>query len=88
MKKPNYIEIRLPGNKSAFSGARGKYLKRLEGKVLNVNFAKEKERKLFEYVVMSSYFCRVWDWESRKNKWPWAIKLELKVPKEDPDKVL
>lgn len=88
MKKPNFIEIRLPGNKSAFEGARGKYLKRLVDRVLEVNFAREKERKIFEYSVTESRFYQSWTWHRKEATKYWTLKLELKVPKEDLKKVL
>lgn len=83
MKKPNYIEIRLPGRKSTFSSPRVKYFKHLEGKVLSVNFAPEKERKIFEYFVRGSSYHFGWGWCGGKDESYLALKLELKVPKED-----
>lgn len=88
MKKPNFIEIRLPRNKSAFTRARGKYFKRLEGKVLKINFGKERQKKEFEYkVIESSFYSWIGYWNKERTNY-WALKLELKVPKEDPEKVL
>jgi hypothetical protein len=88
MKKPNFIEIRLPGRKSTFSGTKTKYFKHLENKVLEINFGKEKERKLFSYRVLESSFVEPRSYWDKKKKGHWSLKLELKVPTEDPDKVL
>ena len=88
MKKPNYIEIRLPGRKSTFSAARKKYFKRLEDKVLEVNFGRDRERKIFEYVVIDSGFYEGWSSSPGGQITYWYLRLELKVPREDPDKVL
>jgi hypothetical protein len=88
MKKPNFIEIRLPGRKSTFSAAKRKYFKRLEGKVLKVNFGKERQKKEFEYKVTgSSFYSWTGYWNKEKTNY-WSLKLELKVLKEDPEKVL
>lgn len=88
MKKPEYIEIRLPGRKSTFSSARRKYLKRLETKVLEINFGKHRERKIFEYLVRESQLCQYRDWGAEKEISYWVLKIELKVPKGDHEKVL
>lgn len=88
MKKPNFIEIRFPGRKSTFSSAGRKYFKRLVGKVLSVNFGERKERKLFEYVVKDSLFVKPWSYWDKKTGGYWSLRLGLKVPKEDPNKVL
>ncbi len=83
MKKPQYIEIRLPGSKRYFSLAKEKYLKNLEGKELKVNFAQHRERKLFNYKVVSSKFYSWVAYFSREKTEFWSLRLELKVPKED-----
>jgi hypothetical protein len=88
MKKPNFIEIRIPCRKSTMSAAVKGYFKRLEEKVLKVNFGELKERKLFEYRVKESNFQEIWNWYEHRKFTCWVLKLELKVPKEDPNKVL
>lgn len=88
MKKPNNIEIRFPCRKSTFSGARRKYFSRLVNKVLKINFAKHRERKLFEYKVIESRFVEPWGYYNKTEKGYWALNLELIVPVEDLNKVL
>lgn len=83
MKKPNNIEIRFPGRKSTFSTARRKYFGCLVNKVLKVNFAKIRERKIFEYKVIESRFIHADAWGNWEHKPYWSISLELIVPKED-----
>ena len=87
MKKPEYIEIRLPGRKSTFTPAIKRYFKRLEDKVLEVNFGQHKERKIFQYKVIESKFEEPWGYWGKKYGKYWKIALELKVPKEDPNRV-
>ena len=90
MKKPNYIEIRLPGRKGTANAAIKGYFKRLRNKTLFVNFAETKQRKLFEYSVEEARLSHRCYWHSYRA-WPlsrhywrsyWALKLKLKVPKE------
>lgn len=88
MKKPNNIEIRFPGRKGTFSSAKRKYFSRLENKVLKVNFAKSRERKIFEYKVIGSRFVAANSWGNWKKKPYWSLNLELIVPEEDLNKVL
>lgn len=88
MKKPNFIELRIPGRKGTISPAGKRYFKKLEGKTLQVNFGEQKQRKLFEYVVKESSYREGWKYWGQEEKPSWSIKLELKVPKEDPNKVL
>lgn len=88
MKKPDYIEIRFPGRKSTFVSAKRKYFSCLVKKVLKVNFARERERKIFDYKVVESSFVKPWNYWNEKDKSYWSIKLELIVPKEDLNKVL
>ena len=85
MKKPNFIEIRLPGRKSTFLLAKRKYLSRLEGKVLKVNFCRKRERKIFEYLVTGSSPYRGWVPVYGTYKDFWSLKLKLKVPEQDPE---
>jgi len=88
MKKPDYIEIRFPGHKSTFSSAKQKYFKRLEDRVLELNFARNRERKIFEYKVLSSSFIEPYSYWGSKPKPYWSLRLGLKVPEQDPNKVL
>lgn len=88
MKKPNFIEIRLPGRKSTLALAKRKYLKNLVGKIVEVNFGRDRERKIFEYLVLESFPRQAWIYGSGKYKTIWVLRLELKVPNEDPEKVL
>jgi hypothetical protein len=88
MKKPNFIEIRLPVSKSTIMSASRGYFRRLEGKVLNVNFGERKERKIFIYTVVKSDLVEAWSYYPRAKNAYYSLRLELKVPKEDPNKVL
>lgn len=53
MKKPNFIELRLPlpGRKSTIVPAVKKYFNRLVGKEIGINFGRVRERKIFKYRV-------------------------------------
>jgi len=72
MKKPNYIEVRLPSRKDTANPAVKEYFKRLRNRTLFVNFGEKKQRKVFEYFVK----------ETCLHQWYQVLKLKLKVPKE------
>jgi hypothetical protein len=77
VKKPDYFNIRIPRVKGTFSPAVKKYFKSLEGKVLDIRFYKERQRKVFKYKVLSSGAREMFNyWKNEKPERYLEVELE------------
>jgi len=86
MKRPEYIEISIPRGKSTISTAVKRYFKRLENKVLKINFGELRKKKVFEYKIIQSGFETWTTWYPEKKYS--AIKIKARLEKEpEPDKI-
>jgi len=86
MKRPDYIEICIPRGRGTINPAVKRYFRRLENKVLKINFGEQRVKKVFEYKVFQSGLESWISWYPEKKHSAFKIKLRLEK-KPDLDKV-
>lgn len=80
MKRPEYVELSFEAKKGTLLAATKRYFKRLEGKVLKINFGELRVKKVFEYKIISSGFETWTSWYPEKKYS--AIKIKARLKKE------
>ena len=85
MKRPEYIELTLPGRKGTFSLATKRYFRRLEGKIIKVHFGEYRVKKEFQYKIFKSGFEEFFSyWPRRKHT---TLKIAFRIEKQpEPEK--
>ena len=81
MKKPLYLQLDFPINKKGtIAPAVKRYFNFLDGKVLDVNFGKERYKKTFHYGIFSNGIYESFSWSQNKQTKTLRIQLTLIDP--------
>jgi len=81
MKKPPYLQIDFPINKKGtIPTAVKRYFNFLDGKVLDIDFGKDRSKKIFQYKIIASEEYESFSWSNNPGKKTLRLKIELIDP--------
>ncbi len=78
MKKPTYLKFEFPiDKKGTIASAVKKYFNRLENKVLQINYGKDRFKKYFKYRVINAGVEERYSWPEYDEKKIIVLEIEL-----------